>query len=236
MLVESPVQKQPSAISQEQPESTFPYGLGFNIDQHNDKQEHSQANSASETTTRANEAEPEVDMVETYLRFPLTKCHHLIVFKMPETFLDEYSDSILPCGCWTGKAPDAQTLEATLFVDYIGAETGFKSVWDVTGLGPGGCWECGAVEFEVDGGNEGGVAAVENDSRHDHEGSVRNATGVTSRIKKKTGKATSIEAIFLQDCQRWRKMEDWKNKWWNGDMGEQGTKLMAESRWANTER
>jgi hypothetical protein len=92
------------------------------------------------------------------------------------------------------------------------------------------------VEFEVDGGNEGGAAVAENDSRQDHEGSVRNAPAVPSRIKTKTDKATSIEAIFLRDCRRWRRTEVWKNKWWNGDMGEQGTKLMAESRWANTKR
>lgn len=236
MVVKSAPQNQPSAALQEQAASIFPHGLRFNINLHKSKQEHSHIDGTSELTTRDNKVESEFDMVETYLRFPLTKCHHLIPFKMPETFLDESSDSILPCGCWTGRAPDTQTQEATLFVDYIGVETSFKSVWDVTGLGADRCWACGAVEFEVGNGSEDEKTAVENGNGHGHEGWVRTATRGTSRINKQTGEATSVEVGFLQDCERWRKMEDWKDKWWNGDLAERGAKLMAESRWANTER
>jgi hypothetical protein len=174
-------------------------------------------------------------IVETYLRFPLTKCHHLIPFKMPETFLDKASDSVLPCGCWTGKTPDAQMQEATLFVDYVGAETSFKSVWDVTGLGAGGCWECGALEFEVGEGNEYVGGAFESGNSHGHTGWGQSATGDMQRINKETGEFMSIEEAFLEDCKHWRKIEDWKDKWWNGDMTERGSKLMAESRWARTE-
>lgn len=235
MLVKSLAQNQHSVLSQEQPVSTVPYGLGFDINLRNGEQEPSHKNGTSDPTTCVEKAEPEYNMVETCLRFPLTKCHHLVLFKMPETFLDESSDSILPCGCWTGKAPDTQTQEATLFVDYIGAETNFKSIWNVTGLGACGCWECGAVEFEVGDGNEDQRAAVENDKGDGHQGRVRDAVKGTSRINNQPGEAMSIEVGFLQDCERWRKMECWKDKWWNGDMAERGARLTAESRWANTD-
>jgi hypothetical protein len=235
MQVNSPVQKQPPAASQDTPASTFPYGLGYNINLQNDHQNLNHTNAPSDSAAHVTNFEPEFEAVGTYLRFPLTKCHHLVPFKMPETFLDGSSDSVLPCGCWTGRAPDAQMQEATLFVDYVGAETSFKSVWDVTGLEAGGCWECGALEFEVADGNEAGGPAIENGNSHDHAGWGHIPDGGMQRVYKKTGEIMSIKQAFLKDCQQWQKMEEWKDEWWDGDMTERGAKLMAESRWARSE-
>ena len=128
-------------------------------------------------------------------------------------------------------------VEAALFIEYFGAESSFKSVWDVTGLGPEGCWECGALEFEVDegkGADKGAdKGAVESD--HDHflmDGGHSAGRGM-QRISKETGEIMSIKQAFLQDGEQWRKLEDWKDKWYSGDTAERGAKLMAESRWAN---
>jgi hypothetical protein len=174
-------------------------------------------------------------MVETYLRFPLTKCHHLISFNMPETCLDRSSDSVLPCGCWTGKAPNAQMQEAALFVDYVGAYRSFKSVWEVTGLGADGCWECGALEFEVGDGNDAEGGILQHENSHGGTDWAHSVDGGMHRANKERGQAMSVNEAFLTDCEQWQKMENWKDKWWNGDMTERGVKLMAESRWAEVE-
>lgn len=136
---------------------------------------------------------------------------------MPETFLDESSDSILPCGCWTGKAPDTQTQEATLFVDYIGAETNFKSIWNVTGLGAGGCRECGAVEFEVGRGNEDQRAAVENDNGDGHRGRVRDAT--KGGLAESTTKQAKLQALRWGFCRTAKDGGRWSAGRTNGGMG-----------------
>jgi hypothetical protein len=114
--------------------------------------------------------------------------------------------------------------EAALFIEYVGAEKSFKGVWDVTGLGTGGCWECGALEFEVEDEGGAGDTAVENGGRLGYMGGIQ-------RVKKETGKVWNIKEAFLKDCEQWQKMENWKDEWWSGDMAERGTKLMAEGRY-----
>jgi hypothetical protein len=235
MEAKRPAQTQRPRASQEQPASTFPYGLGFDISLQNDHDDPSHANGASDSIAYVTKPEKEYEMVETFLRFPLTKCHHLIPFNMPETLLDASSDNVLPCGCWTGKAPDAQLQEASLFVDCIGADRSFKSVWGVTGLGADGCWECGTLEFEVGDGSNAEGGAVENGNGHGNRAWGYRVDGGIHRVNKETGEAMSFNEAFQADCEQWRKMEDWKDKWWNGDVAERGAKLMAESRWAHVE-
>jgi hypothetical protein len=217
MKAKATPQLQPPAVFHEQPASAFPYGFGLNVDMQNDRHNLEHTNGSSNSTALANNASPQFEIVETYLRFPLTKCHHLIPFSMPETFLDKSSDNVWPCGCWTGKAPDAQMQEAALFIEYVGAEGSFKSVWDVTGLGTGGCWECGALEFEVGDGGDAGDTAVENGDRLGYLNGAHHAEGI-QRVNKETGEVWNIKEAFLKDCEQWQRMENWKDEWWSGDM------------------
>ena len=123
-------------------------------------------------------------------------------------------------------------LEAALFVDYFGGETSFKRVWDVTGLGPGGCWKCGAIEFEVGEGHgpdEGGVGIGHN---HYHANGGHFAGGGQRKVNKETGQVMSIKEAFLEDCRQWQKLQGWKDEWYSGDIAERGVKLLRKSRWA----
>jgi hypothetical protein len=216
--------QQPPTVFHEQPASAFPYGFGLNVDVQSDRHNLEHTNGSSDSAKLATNAEPQFEIVETYLRFPLTRCHHLIPFSMPKTFLDESLNNVWPCGCWTGKAPDAQMQEAALFIEYVGAERGFKSIWDVTTLGTGGCWECGILEFEVGDEGDAGDTAVENSSRLGYMGGIQ-------RVNEEIGEVWNIKEAFLKDCEQWQKMENWKDEWWSGDMAERGTKLMAEGRY-----
>ena len=39
------------------------------------------------------------------------------------------------------------------------------------------------------------------------------------------------ERKFMQECRKWQKIEDWKDQEMNGDIGERGARLAADSRW-----
>lgn len=212
--------------------ATIPYGLGLNTNLRNDY--HNPIHT-SESAAYITNSKLHFEIMETYLRFPLTKCHHLIPFNMPRTFIDESFDNVLPCGCWTGRAPDAQMQESTLFLDYVGAEGIFKSVWDVTGLGADGCWECGALEYEVGDENEARGESVGNGNSYGHAAWSHTADRGMQRVDKETGKVMGIQEAFLEGCKQWRKIEDWKDEWWDGDMVERGAKMVADSRWKKAE-
>lgn len=186
----------------------FPYGLGLSSTTSHITQENAIA------TPFRNLHEPE--FTSTLLRFPLTKCHHLHPFGMPVTYLDDKGQSTLPCGCWTGKAPASQMAEAALFVDFIGGDSTFQSVWDVTGVGQIGCWTCKKLERDAQGNYVGDIRETDCNSANSSN------VDIDMKVKK-----------FLEDVAEWQSLEDWKDEHMGGDIEERGAKLMADSRWNN---
>ncbi len=197
--------------SQSATSSAFPYDIGLSS-AYAPLQINPFQPAAAPTT--ASSSLPNTEYTLTSLRFPLTKCHHLYSFNMPVTHIDDSGDNALPCGCWTGKAPNSQTVQATSFVQYVGAETNFSSVWDVTGLGQIGCWKCGELEKDKAGNYVGNIV--------EPAGNTGPADGQIQAKK---------ERKFMEECRRWQKVEDWKDKHMDGDIGEREAQLMVASRW-----
>jgi hypothetical protein len=64
--------QQPPTVFHEQPASAFPYGFGLNVDMQSDRHNLEHTNGSSDSVKLATNAEPQLEVVETYLRFPLT--------------------------------------------------------------------------------------------------------------------------------------------------------------------